>query len=229
MSTLFLIRHGLTALTGTSLYGRTPGIHLDDRGEQQAAHLAERLEPVRITAAYSSPLERCVETIEPAARARKLAVVTRPGLLEMEAGDWTGLSLRRLRRRSAWREIQESPSTFRFPGGESFVEASARGAAEVRAIAARHPRGRVAIATHGDIVRLLVAHFAGAPLDEFQRIVIDTASVSVVVLDGRRSPPRVLAMNDTGGLGRFGPARSSAPWETATEPGKPAKSQDLRG
>ena len=70
MTTLFLIRHGLTAVTGSRLYGRTPGIHLDERGRRQAAALVERFEGVRLTAIYSSPLERCVETLEPLAAAR---------------------------------------------------------------------------------------------------------------------------------------------------------------
>ena len=67
MTTLFLIRHGLTAVTGKTLYGRTPGVSLDDRGRAQADALADLLAPVRLTAVYSSPLDRCVETMAPLA------------------------------------------------------------------------------------------------------------------------------------------------------------------
>src|SRR5919106_65380 len=93
MTTLFLIRHGLTAVTGSRLYGRTPGIHLDERGHRQAAALVERFEGLRLTALYSSPLERCVETLEPLATARGLEIRTSTALIEMDAGDWTGRSL----------------------------------------------------------------------------------------------------------------------------------------
>jgi probable phosphomutase (TIGR03848 family) len=227
MTTLFLIRHGLTAQTGKTLYGRTSGIPLDRRGRMQAELLAERLAPVRLTAIYSSPLERCVQTVEPLAATRRLRVVPRPALIEMDAGEWTGKPLTRLRRSKRWEEVQRSPSTFRFPGGESFAEALQRVSADVEAIARRHRRGRVAIATHGDIVRILLAHLEGAPLDRFQRTVVDPASVSVVHMDGH-GDVRVLLVNDTGGLDRFGPEGSAQPWEAA----KPARSRtqgNLRG
>jgi probable phosphomutase (TIGR03848 family) len=212
MTTLFLIRHGLTAHTGRTLYGRSPGVPLDDRGRAQATTLAERFAPVRLTAIYSSPLERCVQTVEPLAAAQRLPILERDGLLEMDAGRWTGRSLASLRRTRAWGELVGRPSVGAFPDGESFADAHRRIVADVEAIARRHRRGRVAIATHGDVVRMLVAYFSGAPLDEFQRIVADAASVSVVGLDGRL--PHVLLVNDTGGLDRFGKA-PAPPWDSA--------------
>jgi probable phosphomutase (TIGR03848 family) len=211
VGTIFLIRHGLTAQTGKVLYGQTEGIPLDRRGRAQAEDLARRFASVRLTAIYSSPLERCVETVEPLAAAQRLSVVVRKELIEMHAGSWTGRSLAQLRRTKLWRTVQGGPSEFRFPdGGEGFLEAQARVVAEIERIAKRHRRGRVAIATHGDIARMAVAAFAGAPLDEFQRIVIDTASVSVITLDGGTA--RVILVNDTGGLQRFG-ANPAPPWE----------------
>src|SRR5712691_8598672 len=179
MTTLFLIRHGLTAQTGKTLYGRTPGVPLDHRGRAQAELLVERLAPVKLTAIYSSPLARCVQTVEPLAAAQRKPVVPHDGLIEMDAGSWTGRRLSSLRRTKRWAQVQRSPSTFRFPGGESFAEADERIASAIDAIARRHRRGRVAVATHGDMVRILLAHLMGAPLDRFQRTVVDTASVSV--------------------------------------------------
>ena len=217
MATIFLIRHGLTAATGTKLYGRTAGFHLDGRGRAQAERLVVRFEPVRLTAIYSSPLERCLETVGPLGDAQRLVVVPRDALIEMDAGDWTGRSLGSLRRTRLWREVQDRPSTFRFPGGEGFADAQARVVREVTRLARRHRRGRVAVATHGDIVRMLVAHFSGVRLDTFQRTVIDAASVSVVQLGG--GAPHVLLVNDTGdGLERFGPNGATPPWEASRPP-----------
>jgi probable phosphomutase (TIGR03848 family) len=230
VTTVFLIRHGLTAQTGTSLYGRTGGILLDHRGMAQADRLAARFEGVKLTAIYSSPLERCVGTVEPLAAAQRLRVDPRQELIEMDAGTWTGKPLRRLRHLKAWQEVQSSPSTFRFPDGESYVEARDRVVAEVERIARRHRQGRVVVATHGDIVRVLLNHYSGAPLDAFQRMAADTASVSVIAIVGGRAA--VLLMNDTvGGLRRFGPGQIDAPWEEAVEastvPGP--KKKNLRG
>ncbi len=203
MTTLFLIRHGLTAVTGKTLYGQTRGISLDARGRAQAERLAERFTPVRVTAVYSSPLERCVETVAPLAAARGLEVAERDALIEMDAGAWTNRPLAQLRRTRLWRDVIERPSMFRFPDGESFAEAQTRALEGVQTIAAAHPHGRVVVGTHGDVVRMLVAHFSGAHLDLFQRMASDPASVSVVHLGGGQ--PRVLLVNDTGGLERFAP------------------------
>jgi probable phosphoglycerate mutase len=214
MATLFLVRHGLTAQTGKVLYGRTAGIGLDRRGRAQAAELVSRFDGVKITAIYSSPLERCVETVEPLAAARRLPVRPERGLIEMDAGSWTGQRLSKLRRATAWSAVQRQPSGFAFPGGgESFPDAQDRAVAAIRAIAKRHPRGRVVIASHGDIIRLVAATFLGTPLDRFQVVVADTASVTVVVTHGDAA--HVVLLNDTGGLGRFA-AEPVLPWETAT-------------
>jgi probable phosphoglycerate mutase len=212
MTTLFLIRHGLTAVTGSRLYGRTPGIHLDERGRRQAAALVDRFEGVRVAAMYSSPLERCLETLEPLADARGLEIRTSNALIEMDAGDWTGRTLPSLRRTRLWETVQRSPSRFHFPAGESFVEAEARVLDEIEQIVTRHPRGPVVVGTHGDLVRVLISHYTGAHLDLFQRVAVEPASVSAVHLgDGM---PRILLVNDTGSLHRFASTarrRASAP------------------
>jgi len=216
MATLFLIRHGLTAQTGKILYGQMPGVELDHRGRSQAEDLAGRLQPVRLTALYSSPLERCVQTVVPLAASKRLPVVERPELIEMNAGTWTGKPLSTLRRKKTeWSIVQTRPSAFGFPGGEGFAEAQDRVVREVERIARRHRRGRVAISTHGDIVRMLLAHFTGAPLDAFQRFVADPASVSVVEV-GHAAHAYVVLMNETGGLARFGDG-GEPPWEASPD------------
>jgi probable phosphoglycerate mutase len=225
MATLFLIRHAVTAQTGRVLYGQAPGIDLDDRGRAQAAGLVDRFASVRLTAIYSSPLERCIQTVEPLAAAQRLGVAREPALIEMDAGSWTGRTLAQVRRTKPWATVQQQPSAFRFPGGEGFVEALERAVDAVERIARRHPRGRVAIATHGDIVRIVLAHLLGTPLDDFQRIVADTASVSVVLTHATHR--RVVLVNDTGGLERFG-ARPVPPWEAAKDGGH-RRDAKLRG
>jgi broad specificity phosphatase PhoE len=86
----------------------------------------------------------------------------------------------------------------------------------------------VVVATHGDILRVLLAELVGAPLQRFQRIVVDTASVSVVTIDGRANA-RVLLVNDTGDLLRFGPGGGTPAWEAAARPAGSRTEPDLRG
>jgi len=193
MTVLFLVRHGLTQDTGRRLYGRTPGVHLDDRGIEQALTIAEHLTRARIAAIYSSPLERCRETAAPLSKRLGIPVTQMRELQEADCGDWTGRPLRQLARTKAWRTVQQTPSQFRFPAGESFVQMQARMLEAVALIRASHPRAAVAAFSHGDPIRLLVSSLAGAHLDGFQRIAIDAGSVSTVVLgDGG---PRIQRLN----------------------------------
>ena len=122
MPILLLVRHALTEATGTRLSGWTPGVHLSERGREQARALVERLAPVRIAALYSSPLERCRETAEPLAAARRLEVRDTEDIGEVRYGDWTGRTLAQLSKTRLWRSVQATPSTVRFPGGETVVD-----------------------------------------------------------------------------------------------------------
>ncbi len=199
MSLLLLIRHGITDLTGKRLIGWTPGVHLSERGRQQASDLVERLAPIRIDALYSSPLERCRETAAPLAAARSLRVSVRRELGEVRYGDWQGRPFSQLVRTKLWKVVHQQPSAVRFPGGESLIETQHRGVRQMERILADHPGRTVAVISHGDMIRLLIAHFAGVHIDLYQRFAVETASVSAVALTGDRGS-HILKLNDTGSL-----------------------------
>ena len=146
------------------------------------AGLVERLAPVRIAALYSSPLERCRETAEPLAAARRLEVRDTEDIGEVRYGEWTGRTLAQLSKTRLWRSVQATPSTVRFPGGETLLEVQQRAVRQAADIATAHPRGVVAVVSHGDVIRLLLAHFAGLHVDLFQRLVVSPASVSVATV-----------------------------------------------
>jgi probable phosphoglycerate mutase len=196
MTTLFLIRHGENDYVGKKLAGWTPGVHLNKKGQQQAVALAERLAPVRFKAIYSSPLERTVETAAPLARAAGLPIHQRQELGEVGYGEWTGKSLKALNRTKLWRVVQFNPSNMRFPGGEALRETQMRIAGALEAICHEHRKGAVAVFSHGDVIRLAVAHYMGLAMDLFQRIQISPASVTVIHVGG--GFPRLARLNDTG-------------------------------
>jgi len=195
---VLLIRHGLTPTTGTVLPGRAPGLHLSEKGIQQAEAVAERLAEVRLAALYSSPLERARETAEPTERATGLAAIVEPGLLECDFGAWTGEKLSRLAKLREWRTVQLAPSTFRFPDGESFVELQSRMIALLERLRSAHPGGTVACFSHADPIKALLTHAVGTHLDHFQRIDVGTGSISVIDWPKGRSPI-VRAVNSTHG------------------------------
>jgi len=211
-STLVLfVRHGRTPTTGTTLPGRAPGLHLSDEGIGQAEAVATNLAAAVSTmpggvvaAVYSSPMERTRETAAPIARALRLRVRTAPGLIECDFGDWTGRRLKELSRLKAWRSVQRQPSTFRFPGGESFAEMQARITSQVADLVAAHPGETIVCVSHADPIKVALSSSLGSPLDMFQRLVIGPCSVSAVLHSDDH--PVVLSLNGNGAVA--GPAAS---------------------
>lgn len=182
MPLLLLIRHGENEYTKKGvLAGRRSGVHLNERGQMQAAELAKALTGAPIRAIYTSPLERAVETAAPIARALHLRANRQAGLTETDVGSWEGRSVRQLARTRYWRIIQKSPSRATHPGGESFAQTQVRIVAALDAICSEHgPRDLIACVLHADPIKLAVAHYLGLPLDNFQRLACETGSVTLI-------------------------------------------------
>lgn len=199
MTTVLLARHGLTAATGTTLAGHTPGLHLDDRGKAQAAELAQRLAPVPLAAVVTSPLERCHETAAAITADRDgTAPQVDERLVEVRYGDWTGRPLKELTREPLWKVVQAHPSAAVFPGGEGLAATQARAVAAIRDWNARlGSDATYLVCSHGDVIKAVLADALGVHLDQFQRIMVDPCSVSVIRYTDTR--PFVARVNDIGG------------------------------
>lgn len=203
--TVLLVRHGRSsANTSGLLAGRSPGVHLDDSGRDQASAAAQRIRALSLAGVVTSPLERCRET------AAAIAVLQSPAsrvrrdkrLLECGYGSWTGAELKKLSKDPMWRAVQQHPSSVTFPGGESMRDMQVRAVDAVRAwdaaFATDHGTDAIwAAISHGDVIKAILADALGLHLDHFQRIVVDPASVSVVTYTPLR--PFVVRVNDTGG------------------------------
>ncbi|HEV7189089.1 MAG TPA: histidine phosphatase family protein [Blastococcus sp.] len=201
MSTVILLRHGrTTANAGGVLAGWTPGVQLDDSGTAQVQAVGERLAKVPLAAIVSSPLERCRQTADAVAVGRELEVQTDDRLGEARYGDWTGRTIKELVKEPLWKVVQQHPSAAVFPGpeGEGLAQTQARAVAAVREWNAKLGPDAVWLAcSHGDVIKAILADALGLHLDQFQRIVVDPASVSVVTYTETR--PFVVRVNDTGG------------------------------
>jgi len=195
VAALLLIRHGENDLAKRGvLAGRLPGVHLNETGRRQAQELAQALGRLPIKAVYSSPLARAIETAGPLADALGLKILRESALIETDVGDWEGKSVRRLALSKYWSIVQRSPSRAGHPGGETFVQTQARIVSALEAIRQRHkPRDIIACVLHSDPIKLAVAHFIGLPLDNFQRIGCDPASVTLLALGA--SSARLIWLN----------------------------------
>ncbi|MCU1450056.1 MAG: hypothetical protein JWP02_2226 [Acidimicrobiales bacterium] len=202
---VLLVRHGHTPTTGKLLPGRAKGLHLSDDGRKQAEVVAERLAQLpKVDAVYASPLERTRETAAPIAKKRGLRVKANRGLLEVDIGEWTGWELKKAAKTEEWRTVQNRPSAFRFPGGESFLEMQGRIVDTIERIRAEHPGGTVVAVSHADPIKAAAADAVGTPLDLFQRIVISPCSVTAILYGD--SSPIALTVNSTGDLKALAPS-----------------------
>ena len=199
---LVLIRHAHSESNAAGvLSGRIPNVHLSTKGVKQAEQLSQRLGSFPVAHMRISPMERCFETISPWINSvvlpnnPKFAPVIDQELTEVDYGSWSGRKLAVLSRNKMWKTVQESPSRMYFPGGEGIAQMQSRAMKSIHEAVSSKAKGSVVIVSLGDVIKSIVASALGMHLDEFQRIVIDPASISI--LDFSTTKPRTLLLNDS--------------------------------
>lgn len=215
MATVLLVRHGRSSANNAGvLAGRSEGVLLDEVGQEQASHTGGRIAALPLVELVSSPLERCQQTAMAVAAARTspIDVQTDERLTECGYGDWTGRELKQLAKEPLWKVVQGHPSAATFPGGESLREMQSRAVSAVRdwdeRLTAEHGPDSLWVAvSHGDVIKAILADALGTHLDNFQRIVVDPASVSVITYTPLR--PFVVRYNEHGDLSGLAPKRKS--------------------
>ncbi len=181
MALIYLLRHAESLANSEGiLAGRVTGVHLSDRGRLQSRQLVKGLAKLDIRKIYSSPLERCLETISPYSKAVGKRVNFDKNFVEMDYGSWSGRKLASLRREKLWSRIQKKPSSVRFPEGESFTEMSRRIQIGLNSLSRRHRKGGVLVVSHGDPIKFAIAATLGLKIDDFQKIVVDPASLTII-------------------------------------------------
>ena len=199
---LVLIRHAHSEANAAGiLSGRLPNVHLSEKGLAQSEQLAVRLGNFPVSNLRISPMERCFETISPWINSivmpnnPRFEPIIDEELTEVDYGLWSGKKLSILSKNKLWKTVQESPSRMYFPKGEGIAQMQSRAMTSVHQAVSSKAKGAAVIVSHGDVIKSMVASALGMHLDEFQRIVIDPASISI--LDYSTMKPRVLLLNDS--------------------------------
>ena len=199
---LVLIRHAHSEANAAGiLSGRLPNVHLSEKGLEQSEHLAVRLGNFPVSTLRISPMERCFETISPWINSivlpnnPRFEPIIDHELTEVDYGTWSGKKLAVLSKNRLWKIVQEAPSRMYFPSGEGIARMQSRAMTSVHEAVSTKVKGAAVIVSHGDVIKSIVASALGMHLDEFQRIVIDPASISI--LDFSTTKPRVLLLNDS--------------------------------
>ena len=181
LTRFLLIRHGVTDHLGERISGRMPGVHLNERGQRSLARLRKEVLAIGVKRIFSSPLERCRETAEAIAEGK--AITLKDEFLELDFGDWTGLTFDDLHRLEDWKRYNRQRSAVRTPGGESAYDVQFRAVHGLREIREENGGGVFAIITHADVIRALLCFALGMPLDFLLRLQIDPASLTEIEMD----------------------------------------------
>jgi probable phosphomutase (TIGR03848 family) len=198
MTKFLLIRHGSTNMVGKRFSGRMPDVHLDENGKQQAKEIAQRLKSLPIKAIYSSPLERTIETAMPLAKELNLSVQTSEEFTEIDCGEWTGKEIDGLRDDKQFKLFNSFRSIAPVSGGEWMAEAQLRMVRQMQNLCLQHPGETIVVVSHGDLIKAAIAYYAGIHLDLFQRLEIDPASVSIVII--YEETARIHLINHSGAI-----------------------------
>jgi probable phosphoglycerate mutase len=200
MAMIILVRHGENEwVKKNRLAGWLPGVHLNEKGHQQAQAVAQRLAPLPVKAVYSSPLTRCLETAAYVAGTHQLEVVQLEEVGEVRYGQWEGEKVKKLAKKPEWRMVQFYPSRFRFPEGESLRDVQMRAVQGLEMLSQKHDKETIVVVSHADVIRLVLAHYLGVHIDLFQRIAISPGSTTVLALPANGFV-HVLRINDDGPL-----------------------------
>jgi probable phosphomutase (TIGR03848 family) len=201
MARIVLLRHAHSVANEKNLLaGRTAGIALSKTGKEQAKDLVNRLGNNQFDEIAISPLQRCRETIDPwlASSGAENRIVVDDSISEVDYGNWSGKSLAALRRKAKWKVVQDFPSQMTFPEGESLLEMQGRALSGFYRLNAVKGKGPRLLVSHGDVIKSIVAHCLGMHLDQFQRLVIEPASITIIDTDSGIS--RLVRFNDARGF-----------------------------
>lgn len=199
MARIILLRHAHSIANESGiLAGQLPGISLSRKGAQQAVDLVERIGKVSFDSIRMSPMQRCQETLAPwleSSHSNGLKkFILDEKLIEMDYGSWSGKKLNSLAKQPLWKVIQKSPSKVQFPQGERMTAMQKRAVASVEEAVLEKSKGTHLFVSHGDVIKAMVASLLKMKLDNFQSLVIDPASITILEYDGESA--RLILFND---------------------------------
>jgi broad specificity phosphatase PhoE len=196
---VFMVRHGATVLSAEDRFAGVTDVELSEEGREQARRLAERLGCEKISAVYTSPLGRTVETARILAAPHDLEVQTRDGFREISHGHWEGMTRREVESKfpNEMAEWEKDPYTFAPTGGESGLAVTARALPALIDLVREHPGVNILVVSHKATIRLLLSSLLGFDPRRY-RDNLDQKPAALNIVDFRDpTRARLTLFNDT--------------------------------
>ena len=178
-------------------------IKLDKVGIKQAEAAAAWIASWQVSAVYSSPLCRALATAEILVRPFGLEVKLLPGIIDIDYGEWQGLSPEEVAAKDGglYSKWLESPHKVKFTGGESLAAVRERAASAVDGLIAQHPKETVVLVSHKVVCQILILSLLGLDNSHFWQIAQDVCAINLFEVRG--GVPSALSLNDTCHLKRL--------------------------
>lgn len=185
---LYLIRHGETEWSLSGQYTGRTDLPLTARGEAAAREVGRRLQHIPFTHVLTSPLQRAQQTCALAGLGP--APEIEPNLEEWSHGDYEGRTPAQIREsHPGWNLFRDGA-----PHGESPAQISARVDRLIARL--RTLEGNVALFSHGHLCRVLGARWIGLSVEQAQRLLLDTAAISLLCYEhGHADEPAIALWN----------------------------------
>lgn len=185
---LYLIRHGRQNSRLCNI-----DVGLSKEGIRQASLLGERLSNIKIDAVYSSDMLRAVETAKEACRFWRGNSIIKPGLREMSFGDLEGRTEQEIAQffTSFMQKRDQMEDDISYPGGEGTLDVWNRAFPVLQEIVSSGVQ-RVAVVTHGGVIRVLVAYLLGMDLFRYRLLAQDLENCSITELIYQKDKNRFL-------------------------------------
>jgi broad specificity phosphatase PhoE len=180
MPKVYLLRHGQSeANVRGILAGPDNSVKLSEKGRRESRIVSKHLQKIEFTHIYSSPISRCLQTVDPLTSAKpQIPLLLEERIQEMNYGDWNGKDLKSLSKKREWKSIQNQPSKFKFPQGESFTQLRKRVQSFLNEIESK--TGPILVVSHGDVIKMILTCTLELSTDNFQKFLIQPASISII-------------------------------------------------
>jgi broad specificity phosphatase PhoE len=182
MAVVILVRHGQTDENVSGKISGQGDAPLNASGREQAQLVATVLMPLGVTHLFASPVARARQTAEVLAQHLQLPIEAVADLREVEYGEWEGKFFRDIRQHPIAHQVFHDPVQAVFPEGESLPAVQQRGVQVLERLRRQHPHGVMALVSHGDVIRTVLAHYLGMPFNDYRRLQVDPGSLSVLEL-----------------------------------------------
>jgi broad specificity phosphatase PhoE len=197
LTRILIVRHGRTEWNRVERFRGRADIELDETGMKQAKAAAKRISEWPVSAIYSSPLHRALTTAEIVARPFGLEVRLMPGIIDIDYGEWQGLSTEEaiVKDNGLYLKWLNNPHKVKFPGGESLSEVRERSSSVVDDLIIKHPKETIVLVSHKVVCQIIILVLLGLDNAHFWQITQDVCAINLFEVRG--DIPSALFLNDT--------------------------------